>query len=279
MWTKILAGIVTITVLGGAGSQRAGALQEVGEPFFREGFEDTQLKQRGWYDGTRVKIATQPVHVGKGSIEFHFPTGTTGSDTSSTHRRRFEPTEAVYLAFSIRFSKGWGWTGRSYHPHLIQFMTTENGPYHGPAASHLTLYVEPQEGRLRLAAQDIQNRDRPHSLTQGPIRGGYNGKFYDSQEKVFTDDRWHRVETEFKLNSLDLANDRPRADGVARAWVDGKLVIDRKDLVFRSTDFPQMKLNQLLLAPYFGPRLLPHEQTLWIDDLLVSRQRPATGAK
>ena len=83
---------------------------------------------------------------------------------------------------------------RRYHPHLIHFLTTENGKYHGPAASHLTVYIEPQEGRLRLAAQDIQNRDAPHGLTQGPLRGGYNGTFYDSEEVLFTDDAWHCVE-------------------------------------------------------------------------------------
>ncbi len=34
-----------------------------------------------------------------------------------------------------------------------------------------------------------------------------------------------------------------------------------------------MKFNQFLLAPYFGPGLLPHEQTLWIDDLAVGTKR------
>ena len=38
--------------------------------------------------------------------------------------------------------------------------------------------------KLRLAAQDIQNQGKPHGLTQGPVRGGYNGKSYDSQEVV-----------------------------------------------------------------------------------------------
>ena len=58
-----------------------------------------------------------------------------------------------------------------------------------------------------------------------------------------------------------------------RAWFDGKLVVDRDDVVLRSTDFPDMKFNQLLLAPYFGPGLLPHEQTLWIDELVVGTER------
>jgi hypothetical protein len=51
------------------------------------------------------------------------------------------------------------------------------------------------------------------------------------------------------------------------------LVIDRTDVVLRSTDFPTMKFNQFLLTPYFGPGLLPHAQTLWIDELAVGTKR------
>ena len=43
---------------------------------------------------------------------------------------------------------------------------------HGPAASHLTLYIEPCNGKLRSPPQDIQNKNRPHGLTQGPLKGG-----------------------------------------------------------------------------------------------------------
>jgi hypothetical protein len=152
-------------------------------------------------------------------------------------------------------------------------MTTENGKWHGPAGSHLTVYIEPVNGKLRLAAQDIQNKDQPHGLTQGPLKGGYNGKLYDSKEVLFEDDQWHCVEALFQLNSLDAKNDKPKADGIVRGWFDGKEVIDRTDVVLRSTDFPKMKFNQLLVLPYFGPGLLPHEQTLWIDELAVGTQR------
>jgi hypothetical protein len=245
---------------------------------FEEHFDDSGLLARGWYDGTRFKIESRNTFAGSGCIEYHWRAGTTTPDTSSGLRRLFEPSESVYLRFRIRFSPGWGWTGRAYHPHLLHFMTTENGRFHGPAASHLTLYIEPQEGKLRLAAQDIQNKDAPHGLTQGPLRGGYNGIFYDSREKLFTDDRWHSVEAYFQLNSLDRERDRPNPDGVVRGWFDGRQVVDRTDVVLRSTDFPDMKFNQLLLTPYFGPGLLPHEQTLWIDELGVGRQRPARAA-
>ncbi|MBI2297755.1 MAG: hypothetical protein HYU66_02170 [Armatimonadetes bacterium] len=179
----------------------------------------------------------------------------------------------VYLRFYQRLSPGWGWTGRNYHPHLIQFMTSENGKWDGPAATHLTLYVEPLNGKLRLAAQDIQNRDAPHGLTQGPLRGGYNGKLYDSDEVLFNDDQWHCVEAMFKLNTLDLAAGTPTADGELRGWVDGKLVIEHTDVVLRSVDWPKMQINQLLLLPYFAPGLLPHAQTLWLDELAFGTAR------
>ncbi len=239
---------------------------------FREGFDDGRLLERGWYDGRQLEIADE-AYAGSGCIEYHWKPDTTNPDSSSGLRHLFEPTDTVYLRFYIKLSKGWGWSGRPYHPHLAHFMTTENGKYHGPAASHLTLYIEPQNGRLRLAAQDILNKDSPHGLTQGPLRGGYNGQFYDSEQRLFIDDKWHSVEAMFKLNTLDLDGDKPNADGVVRGWFDGKLVVDRTDVIFRSTDFPMMKFNQFLLTPYFGPGLLPHEQTLWIDELVVSTKR------
>jgi hypothetical protein len=34
-----------------------------------------------------------------------------------------------------------------------------------------------------------------------------------------------------------------------------------------------MKFSQFLLTPYFGPGLFPHEQTLWIDELVVGSKR------
>jgi hypothetical protein len=239
---------------------------------FSESFDDAQLLKRDWYDGDKFAISGAHPFAGKGCIEYAWKAGGTTPQSSSGVRRLFEPTETVYLRFYMKLSKGWGWTGKAYHPHLIQFMTTENGKFHGPAASHLTVYVEPQNGKLRLAAQDIQNKDEPHGLTQGPLKGGYNARVYDSKDELFTEE-WRCVEAMFQLNTLDAKADKPNADGIVRGWFDDKLVIDRKDVVLRSTDFPKMKFNQFLLLPYFGAGLLPHAQTLWIDELAVGTER------
>ncbi|MHB8974788.1 MAG: hypothetical protein ACYC3X_30645 [Pirellulaceae bacterium] len=240
----------------------AGAEAKTEGVLFSEGFEDADLAERNWYDGTKFRIVTNAT-AGNGCIEYEWTDRQSGVQGSSPVRHLFEPTDEVSIRFYLKLSEGWGWSGQNFHPHLTHFLTTENPKWHGPAASHLTLYIEPVGGKLRLAAQDIQNKDTPHGLTQGPLMGGYNGKFYDSQEVLFKDDRWHCVEAYFKLNTLDLQNDRPNRDGIVRGWFDGKLVVEHTDVVLRSTDFPQMKFNQFLMAPYFGPGLLPHAQKLW----------------
>ncbi|MDZ4686848.1 MAG: hypothetical protein SH850_17380 [Planctomycetaceae bacterium] len=240
---------------------------------FTESFNDAKLLERGWYDGTKFALDTTKPFAGSGCIEYAWQARGTTPSSSSGVRRLFAPSDTVYLKAHVRLSPGWGWTERGYHPHLMHFVTTENVPFVGPAATHLTVYIEPWNGRLRLAAQDIQNKDQPHGLTQGPLKGGYNGKMYDSEDVLFEDAEWHSVEVLYKLNTLDLAADKPNRDGIVRGWFDGQLVIDHTDIILRSTDFPRMKFNQFLITPYFGPGLLPHAQTLWLDEVTVGTER------
>ncbi len=239
---------------------------------FSEGFEDSKLTNRGWYDGNGRFTLSDDAAGGRHSIQYHFPKGELTPSDSSGVRHSIAPTEVVHLRFHLRLSKDWSWTNKPYGPHLLHFMTTENGKFHGPAASRLTLYIEPVNGKLRLAAQDIQNQDSPHGLTQGPLRGGYNGTFFDSPDVVFDDGEWHCVEAMFKLNSLDRGTDKPNQDGEVRGWVDGNLVVEQTDVVFRSPDYPEMKFNQFMMLPYFHHGV-PHDQSLWIDELAVGTER------
>jgi len=132
-----------------------------------ESFEDADLAGLGWYDGTKFRVVGEAT-TGKRCIEYEWTDSRSGVKGSSPVRRLFEPADEVSVRFYLKLSNGWGWSGRNYHPHLTHFLTTENSQWHGPAASHLTLYIEPVGGKLRLAAQDIQNMDAPHGLTQGP---------------------------------------------------------------------------------------------------------------
>jgi hypothetical protein len=240
---------------------------------FSESFDDADLLKRDWYDGSSFKIESEGAFAGKGCIEYSWKEKASNPHTSSGARHPLKATDQLFLRYYLKLSRNWKWSGKPYHPHLTHFLTSENGKWHGPARSHLTLYVEPVNGKLRLGATDMENEAMPHGLTQGPLKGGYNGKLYDSKETVFNDEKWHCIEAQFKLNTLDVTNDKPNADGIIRGWFDGKLVVEHTDIVFRTTDFPEMQWNQFLLTPYFGPGLLPHAQTLWIDELVVSTER------
>src|SRR5436190_23242398 len=143
---------------------------------FSESFDDANLTKRDWYDGNTFRIAGES-RAGAGCIEYEWTSADKNVSGSSGVRHLFEPSDEVWLRFYLKLSKGWGWSGRNYHPHLLHFMTTENPKFHGPAASHLTVYIEPVNGNLRLAATDIQNEKSPHGLTQGPLKGGFNGMF------------------------------------------------------------------------------------------------------
>jgi hypothetical protein len=240
---------------------------------FSESFDDADLLKRDWYDGSTFKVVSEVAFAGRGCLEYRWKDKATKPHTSSGARHPLKATDELFIRYYIKLSEDWDWTGRPYHPHLSHFLTTENGKWHGPARSHLTLYVEPVDGNLRLGATDMGNANMPHGLTQGRLRGGYNGKLYDSKNSLFKDGSWHCIEAQFRLNTLNMENDTAERNGVIRGWFDDKLVIERSDIIFRTTDFPNMKWNQFLLMPYFGPGLLPHAQTLWIDELVVGTKR------
>src|SRR6185503_7758995 len=43
-----------------------------GDAIFTESFDDDQLPKRGWYDGSKFKIAAEGAFAGKGCIEYHW---------------------------------------------------------------------------------------------------------------------------------------------------------------------------------------------------------------
>jgi hypothetical protein len=77
--------------------------------------------------------------------------------------------------------------------------------------------------------------------------------------------RWYAVEQHLKLN-------RPgETDGVLRAWVDGRLALDKSDIRFRHSD--RLKIEQVWMNVYHGgTKPSPYDQHLYIDNVVVARQ-------
>jgi hypothetical protein len=210
----------------------------------------------------------------------------------------------VTLSFHIKHSADWKWTGVNWHPHEFHFLTNVDPPYIGPAYTHLTFYVEVVNGKPRVAIQDGQNIDASRigqnlvGITEnravaggngdsdgyghlGHYRNGdvyWNGKYWEPEREYFSDEPgpyykgdWHHVKVKFQLNRV--VDGIGVKDGVLQYWWDDRLILDYHDVVFRTGQHPDMKINQFLMAPYFGPGV-PHEQWIWIDDLRIYTDGP-----
>lgn len=275
-----------------------------------EGFEDGDLGSRGWFDTRTVAVADQarPGSSGSRSLEWRWAPGTTAPQGAS--RADFGPSGSVYLSYWVKFSGNWIGSGRAYHPHAIQMLTTADDRWTGPSITHLTVYDELLylDGDLtaQLAIQDALMIDESNlevdlrGITEQRSIGGYNGQheFSDSISTVSWDlfqysggqytnyklirprgvtisdaekDEWHHIESYRQLNSV--VNGIGQQDGVLRYWVDGELRVDRSDVFYRTGANPDMKFSTFVLAPYIGDGS-PVDQTMWIDDLVIATTRP-----
>lgn len=269
---------------------------------FVEDFEDSGWSSRGWYDGPAIETTDETSFQGKRACVWNWKQKGETTAAGKGGRVLFEPTENVTLSFAMKHSDNWTWTGVDWHPHEMHFMTTKDTPFWGPAYTYLTLYIEVVNGVPRCAMQDSRNIDTTalgKDLTavtekravaggngdpDGHGKGGYyksgrdyrNGRDFAADSVYFSDRKgprykgdWHQVKAHFRLNSIK--GGKAVRDGVLQYWYDGKLLMDYHDVVFRTGANADMKINQFLMLPYFGPGV-PHEQKIWVDDLRITTE-------
>lgn len=78
--------------------------------------------------------------------------------------------------------------------------------------------------------------------------------------------QWHTVQTRVSLNKAGQSN------GLIKTWIDGKVVLDRRGLRFRTGD--DLKINRLLFALFYGgsgPAWAPPRKSYsYIDEVKLS---------
>ncbi len=274
-------------------------------PFF-ENFDDTQIGDRGWYDGSSGTI-TSAEHItdSSGSFECHFNVGGTGCAAGKPARVKFASTSSVYMSVWVKFSDNWVGSGKPYHPHIFHFSTNEDDDYVGPSYSTLTTYVEVTGGKGILAMQDSKNVDTNCILFDDGSFQGCNGSFasynfgetrsvsacnglagdfdghncfpwgdgtwysargWVASNATFTNGVWHHIEAEFVLNTIK--NGVGQNDGKVRLWQNGNLIVSSDSVPFRTANHPNMQFDHFLLLPYIGDGS-PVDQKMWIDNLEI----------
>lgn len=121
-----------------------------------------------------------------------------------------------------------------------------------------------------------------------------NGKHWDPPGVFFADvwgdylkTDWHELKTRIVLNTLKkrppqvvqtggdkgqvATNFVGQKDGIIQMWYDGVLIMEHRDVVFRTGEHPDLKIDKFLMLPYIGPGARG-EQKIWIDDLLITTE-------
>lgn len=267
---------------------------------FAESFEDTHWTDRGWYDGPHMEIdAADDAPDGASVCVWDWQHAGDVSPAGGGARVSLPPVTEVSLSFYVRHDPDWAWTGRGWHPHMFHFVTDADDRYVGPAHTYLTFYIEAVDGIPRLAIQDGRNIDEAHigadltAVTEARAVAGCNGdsdghgdgdcysagdhhangKVWKAPEVYFASEEgprnladWHHVQAHLRLNRV--VDGAAARDGVLQYWFDGALIIDHRDVVFRTGQHPDMQINQFLMTPYYGPGV-PHGQRMWVDDLRI----------
>jgi hypothetical protein len=275
---------------------------------FGEDFEDANFASRGWYDNTSPKLSTvEHLPNSTKSLEFRFAKGAVLPDNGTAMRRKFQETESLYMTYYVKYSANWEGSNVAYHPHEFYFLTNQDGDWTGPGYTRLTFYVEQNEGKSQVGIQDGVNidptnigKDLTNISENRAVAGcngdsdGYglgdcyasggnyrNGKMWRSSNILFADTKgpyykndWHLIEVYVKLNSI--VNGKAVKDGIIQYWFDGNSVLDFKNTVLRTGKYPDIKFNQLIIAPYIGVGS-PVEQTFWVDNLVVGTGRLGQG--
>lgn len=275
---------------------------------FQEDFENTSLASRGWYDNTSVLLSTTEHVAGSvSSAQYRFLAGATGPTTGGAQRHKFTPTNSLYMSFNVKYSANWVGSGRSYHPHEFYVMSTLDGDYDGPSENYMTLYIEhsyQNGGKPVMAMQDNKSVNYSYgalpnnlvSVTENRSTAGCNGmaevnmssecfeygSYWYNKKKItgpvvfqpnpgpgYKND-WNFVEAYFQLNTI--ANGIGQKDGVIQYWFNGVLVIDRRDILFRTGARPTLQFKQFVIAPYIGDGS-PVDQSMYIDNLKAGTAR------
>jgi hypothetical protein len=272
-----------------------------GTVLFEEKFEDSNFSGRGWYDNAALALSsTEKITGSTKSAQFSFTKGGTKPTSGGAIRKQFVETDSVHVSYWIKYSSNWKEQAGNYGHHEIYLLTNQNDAWSSLSFNRLTAYLEAwgTSGQLtnltpHVTFQDGQNIDQSKlnvNLTQtteyravngcngslDPFQttcynagnGTYvNGKYLSGGAGSMALGQWHRVEAYIKLNSI--VNSKAVADGTVAYWLNGQQIFRHDNVLIRTGQFPNMKFNQFVIAPFMGNGA-PDNQSFWIDDLKVA---------
>jgi hypothetical protein len=275
---------------------------------FTESFENNSLAARGWYDNAGHGTIVSGGQSGN-CLQWAWSAGQTAPANGAAARKKFTPTDSLYVSFYVKFQATWRGSQKTYHPHMIYIPSNLDPDYSPLADNYLNTYIEavsdvgsPYTIRPTMAIQDNKRvntscgslpcdlttttENRSVSHCNGCKNGSncgmgvcyndgswYSARIWEAATSSIPKDQWAHVETYLKMNTI--SGNIGQADGVMKMWIDGTNVINYTNIVYRTNQDATKKWSQFVLAPYIGDGS-PIAQTMWLDELVVGTGEPYT---
>jgi hypothetical protein len=140
------------------------------------------------------------------------------------------PQQVLRLSYFVRFSENFDFVKGGKLPGLFGGAGNNGGNMPTGTDGFSTRFMWRQGGDGEVYAYLPTSEDQGTSIGRGSWR--------------FHPGVWHHLEQEVRLNQPGQVN------GQIRVWLDGRLVFDRQDLIFRSVQ--TLKIEGILFSTFFG---------------------------
>lgn len=244
---------------------------------------DADFNTPVWEDGVREGrisiVEGAEAYGGSGSsLAVAYPSGEHGTkETGGQWKLDLdEEYEEAYLSYRIKFKSGFDFVRGGKLPGLAGGSS--------PSGSSPADGFNGWTGRLMWRTDFEGTSGSPEQLVSNAISyakytdSGFAGdgeqedKLYwfgaDDDLKPINSGQWYQITQRVKLNQPGVA------DGILQIWLDGELVHDQTDVLFRLT--PDLKIDQMYFSTFFGGGSswkTSKDETVYFDDFVISVPR------
>lgn len=242
------------------------------EDFEKEPRTVSWMKPEGWFAGVKfepgggMEITDKVAAAGQRCLQYNLKKG---KQSSGGMFHQIKPSATLYYRYYRMFERDWEWPN-GYGPHDLGIYGWL-GNFPGPSECDLCFLADfwmtgDTMVRINTPRQKVDpNRwMKDNGFVPSPP-GGHGLPWNVSKPDKIEPMKWHCVEVMARVSSPG------QNDGVAKLWVNGKLVSDVTGLPLRDLDHAAMLFTLFFVGPYFHPGS-PKDQVHWVDQIVVATE-------
>jgi hypothetical protein len=203
--------------------------------------EQWNIRSSGAWGEENMEVISDPTRQFQQVLRVHYPEGSASPTVSREQDRplggtqfyanlNIAPTDALKLSYYVRFSDNFEFVKGGKLPGLFGGTETSGGEIPDGTNGFSTRLMWRKDGEGEVYAYLPTSKNYGTSIGRGSWQ--------------FIPGLWHHIEQEVILNTPD------KKDGIIRVFVDGKLVIDKDNLTFRTTEY--LKIEGIFFSTFFG---------------------------